>query len=76
MKACIILLLLVPVCLADYNIMCYGEDFLMVRNEILQCNSKVQQACYTRKTGEKGCVILDFCKRPGWTCCYEDGCNA
>nr|XP_055027102.1 uncharacterized protein wu:fj16a03 isoform X1 [Misgurnus anguillicaudatus] len=61
---------------ADYHIECYGEDFLMVRNMILQCRSKVPQACYTRGTGEKGCVSLEFCERKGWKCCHENHCNA
>ncbi|XP_042624428.1 uncharacterized protein LOC122147184 isoform X1 [Cyprinus carpio] len=61
---------------ADHYIECYGEDFLMVRNMVLQCRSKVTQACYTRATGEKGCVSVEFCQRKGWTCCYENLCNA
>ncbi|ROJ36068.1 hypothetical protein DPX16_12693 [Anabarilius grahami] len=61
---------------ADYNIECYGEDFLMVRNMVLYCKSKVPQACYTRATGEKGCVSVEFCKRKGWKCCNENRCNA
>uniref|UniRef100_A0A8C7C7K4 Wu:fj16a03 n=1 Tax=Oncorhynchus kisutch TaxID=8019 RepID=A0A8C7C7K4_ONCKI len=61
---------------SDYKIECYGEDFLMLRNQLLQCSSKTQQACYTRKTGEKGCARLEFCSRPGWKCCYKDRCNA
>ncbi|XP_014056390.2 uncharacterized protein isoform X2 [Salmo salar] len=61
---------------ADYNIECYGEDFLMLRNQLLQCSSKTQQACYIRSSGEKGCARLEFCSRPGWTCCYHDRCNA
>lgn len=38
------------VCVAadEYNITCYGEDFLMVSNMQLNCVSKVKQACYTR----------------------------
>uniref|UniRef100_A0A8C7RVX9 Toxin-1 n=1 Tax=Oncorhynchus mykiss TaxID=8022 RepID=A0A8C7RVX9_ONCMY len=61
---------------SDYNIECYGEDFLMLRNQLLQCSSRTQQACYTRKTGEKGCARLELCSRSGWKCCYEDRCNA
>ncbi|KAK1791082.1 hypothetical protein P4O66_002119 [Electrophorus voltai] len=33
---------------SDYKIQCYGEDFLMLRDQVLQCSSKVPQACYTR----------------------------
>ncbi|KAJ8418424.1 hypothetical protein AAFF_G00141330 [Aldrovandia affinis] len=52
-KAWLLLLLLLPLC-ADtqttkYHIECYGEDFYMVRNQLLQCNSKVPQACYKKK---------------------------
>ncbi|KAL0964349.1 hypothetical protein UPYG_G00322650 [Umbra pygmaea] len=61
---------------ADHHIECYGEDFLMLRNQLLKCSSKTEQACYTRKSGEKGCARLEFCSRPGWTCCYENRCNA
>ncbi|XP_069036067.1 uncharacterized protein [Lepisosteus oculatus] len=75
MKAMLVLLLLLPLCAADFSIECYGEDFLFVQNEVLQCSSKVPQACYTRDTGEKGCATLDFCKRPGWKCCSENRCN-
>ncbi|KAG1941608.1 uncharacterized protein wu:fj16a03 [Pimephales promelas] len=76
MKALFVLLLLLPLCMADYSIDCYGEDFLMVRNMVLHCKSKVPQACYTRVTGEKGCVSMNFCQRKGWNCCYESKCNA
>uniref|UniRef100_A0A673Y3H6 Wu:fj16a03 n=1 Tax=Salmo trutta TaxID=8032 RepID=A0A673Y3H6_SALTR len=76
MRAYLVLLLLLPLCTADYNIECYGEDFLMLRNQLLQCSSKTQQACYIRSSGEKGCARLEFCSRPGWTCCYQDRCNA
>ncbi|XP_066535748.1 uncharacterized protein wu:fj16a03 [Hoplias malabaricus] len=76
MKAWFLLLMLLPMCLGDYKIQCYGEDFLMVRNLTLKCSSKVQQACYTRDSGEKGCARLDFCKKPGWDCCQTDLCNA
>ncbi|KAA0717669.1 hypothetical protein E1301_Tti014554 [Triplophysa tibetana] len=76
MKAWLILLLLLPICTADHNIDCYGEDFLMVRNMVLHCRSKVPQACYTRGTGEKGCVRLEFCERKNWKCCHENLCNA
>uniref|UniRef100_A0A6Q2Z8P8 Uncharacterized protein n=1 Tax=Esox lucius TaxID=8010 RepID=A0A6Q2Z8P8_ESOLU len=61
---------------ADHHIECYGEDFLMLRNQLLKCSSKTEQACYTRKSGEKGCARLEFCSRPGWTCCYQNRCNA
>uniref|UniRef100_A0A8C2ESC9 Wu:fj16a03 n=2 Tax=Cyprinus carpio TaxID=7962 RepID=A0A8C2ESC9_CYPCA len=76
MKAWFVLFLLLPLCMADHYIECYGEDFLMVRNMVLQCRSKVPQACYTRATGEKGCVSEVFCQRKGWKCCYENRCNA
>ncbi|XP_063047767.1 uncharacterized protein wu:fj16a03 [Engraulis encrasicolus] len=76
MKAFFILLLLLPLCLGDYEIRCKGEDFLMVRNMDLTCRGKTKQACYTRRTGEKGCVRLEYCSKPGWTCCHEDNCNA
>lgn len=33
---------------ANFNIQCYGEDFLMVRNQLLSCNSKEKQACFTK----------------------------
>uniref|UniRef100_A0A096MCC1 Uncharacterized protein n=1 Tax=Poecilia formosa TaxID=48698 RepID=A0A096MCC1_POEFO len=59
----------------QFHISCYGEDFLMVNNLLLQCTGKVQQACYTRDNGEKGCTRLENCSRPGWTCCYTDRCN-
>ncbi|WP_289465491.1 hypothetical protein [Klebsiella pneumoniae] len=76
MKAYLLLLLLLPLCSAKHSIECYGEDFLMVRNQRLQCSSKVQQACYTRDNGEKGCTRLDVCSHSGWTCCHTDLCNA
>ncbi|XP_034148437.1 uncharacterized protein wu:fj16a03 [Esox lucius] len=76
MKAYLVLLLLLPLCTADHHIECYGEDFLMLRNQLLKCSSKTEQACYTRKSGEKGCARLEFCSRPGWTCCYQNRCNA
>ncbi|KAI5606902.1 hypothetical protein C0J50_7456 [Silurus asotus] len=77
MKVCFLLFLLLPLCLttAQFEIKCYGEDFLMVRNMVLHCSSKVQQACYTRSSGEKGCIRTEFCKRPGWTCCNTNLCN-
>uniref|UniRef100_A0A3B3U7X3 Uncharacterized protein n=2 Tax=Poecilia TaxID=8080 RepID=A0A3B3U7X3_9TELE len=72
----LLLLLLPPLCSAQqFHISCYGEDFLMVNNLLLQCTGKVQQACYTRDNGEKGCTRLENCSRPGWTCCYTDRCN-
>uniref|UniRef100_A0A672Z9K0 Uncharacterized protein n=1 Tax=Sphaeramia orbicularis TaxID=375764 RepID=A0A672Z9K0_9TELE len=61
--------------ISKYNIQCYGEDFLMVRNQVLQCSSPEKQACYTRATGEKGCTPLKFCSREGWSCCHTDLCN-
>ncbi|NP_001295483.1 uncharacterized protein LOC335475 precursor [Danio rerio] len=76
MKAWFVLFLLLPVCMADYYIKCMGEDFLMVREMALECRSKVPQACYTRATGEKGCVSEQFCEKKGWKCCYEHLCNA
>ncbi|KAI1894443.1 hypothetical protein AGOR_G00115870 [Albula goreensis] len=75
-KAWLVLVLLLPLCAADYEIECYGEDFLMVRNQRLQCRSKVPQACYTRVTGEKGCTVLKQCDAPGWKCCHTNLCNA
>ncbi|XP_062851079.1 uncharacterized protein wu:fj16a03 [Trichomycterus rosablanca] len=78
MKAWFLLCLLLPLCLgvaADFKIKCYGEDFLMVKNQVLQCSGKVQQACYTRSSGEKGCCRMEFCSRPGWKCCHTDLCN-
>uniref|UniRef100_A0A7N9AMU6 Uncharacterized protein n=1 Tax=Mastacembelus armatus TaxID=205130 RepID=A0A7N9AMU6_9TELE len=77
MKVYLLLLLLLPLCTAkEFYIECYGEDFLMVNNLLLQCASKVQQACYTRNNGEKGCIQLDYCSKPGWTCCHTNRCNA
>ncbi|MCJ8730785.1 hypothetical protein PDJAM_G00188410 [Pangasius djambal] len=82
MKVWFLLFLLLPLCLGtagvatEFKIDCYGEDFLMVRNMVMHCRSKVQQACYTRSTGEKGCVRMEFCKRPGWKCCDTNLCNA
>ncbi|XP_075941495.1 uncharacterized protein LOC142943712 [Anarhichas minor] len=48
MKVYLLLLLLLPLCSADFTIQCYGEDFLMVNNMLLDCSGPVQQACYTR----------------------------
>ncbi|XP_039995543.1 uncharacterized protein wu:fj16a03 [Xiphias gladius] len=77
MKFYLLLLLLLPLCSAQqFHIECYGQDFLMVNNQLLQCSSKVQQACYTRDNGEKGCTTLDNCSRDGWTCCTNNHCNA
>ncbi|TMS01658.1 hypothetical protein E3U43_003022 [Larimichthys crocea] len=77
MKVYLLLLILLPaICSADFNIQCYGEDFLNVNNMLLDCAGKVQQACYTRDNGEKGCVRLEHCSRKGWNCCYTDRCNA
>ncbi|KAJ8250629.1 hypothetical protein COCON_G00225510 [Conger conger] len=77
-KAWLALLLLLPLCAAqqEYYIECIGEDFLFVRNDLLRCKSKVPQACYTKGKGDKGCTTLEFCSRPGWTCCYTNRCNA
>ncbi|KAG7462635.1 hypothetical protein MATL_G00186860 [Megalops atlanticus] len=74
MKAWLVLLLLLPLC-AGYHIECYGEDFLMVRNQLLQCNSEVPQACFKKDSGEKGCTTLEFCQRAGWKCCRKNRCN-
>ncbi|XP_038586243.1 uncharacterized protein wu:fj16a03 isoform X2 [Micropterus salmoides] len=52
MKVYLLLLLLLPLCSAkQFHIQCHGEDFLMVNNMLLDCTSKVQQACYTRGPG-------------------------
>ncbi|XP_035982435.1 uncharacterized protein wu:fj16a03 [Fundulus heteroclitus] len=76
MKVCLLLLLLLPLCSAQtFHISCYGKDFLLV-DDLLQCTGKVQQACYTRDNGEKGCTRLENCSRRGWTCCYTDRCNS
>uniref|UniRef100_A0A8C6LCQ8 Uncharacterized protein n=1 Tax=Nothobranchius furzeri TaxID=105023 RepID=A0A8C6LCQ8_NOTFU len=47
------ILLLISCSLLDlkkltFHIECFGEDFLMVNNLLLQCSGKVRQACYTR----------------------------
>ncbi|XP_044071407.1 uncharacterized protein wu:fj16a03 [Siniperca chuatsi] len=77
MKGYLLLLLLLPLCSAkQFSIKCYAEDFLMVNNLLLDCAGKVQQACYTRDSGEKGCTPLENCSRPGWTCCHTNLCNA
>ncbi|XP_060780634.1 uncharacterized protein wu:fj16a03 [Neoarius graeffei] len=79
MKIWLLLFLLLPHVLgvaAMTKIDCYGEDFFTVRNMVLHCRSKVKQACYTRSSGEKGCIQKGFCQRAGWTCCYTDLCNA
>ncbi|XP_051251699.1 uncharacterized protein wu:fj16a03 [Dicentrarchus labrax] len=77
MKVYLLLLLLLPLCSAEQHyIKCYGQDFLMVNNMLLDCTSRVKQACFTRNNGEKGCTRLDKCSDPGWTCCYTDLCNA
>ncbi|XP_042288607.1 uncharacterized protein wu:fj16a03 [Thunnus thynnus] len=78
MKCYLLLLLLLPLCSGaqKFHIECYGQDFLMVDNMLLQCSSKVQQACYTKDNGEKGCTRLEFCSRPGWSCCHTSRCNA
>lgn len=31
-----------------YRIRCYGEDQYLVTNLLLDCNSAVEQACYTK----------------------------
>uniref|UniRef100_A0A667XKU9 Uncharacterized protein n=1 Tax=Myripristis murdjan TaxID=586833 RepID=A0A667XKU9_9TELE len=74
MKAFFLLLLLLPLCTAQYNIECYGKDYLMVDN-MLQCSGRVRQVCYTRDTGERGCTRLEFCSNEGWKCCFTDRCN-
>ncbi|XP_035028661.2 uncharacterized protein wu:fj16a03 [Hippoglossus stenolepis] len=77
MKLYLLLLLLLPLFSAQqFSIDCYGEDFLMVNNQLLQCSSADQQACYTRDNGEKGCTRLENCSRKGWTCCHSNRCNA
>ncbi|XP_051816445.1 uncharacterized protein wu:fj16a03 [Acanthochromis polyacanthus] len=77
MKFYLLLLLLLPLCSAQQHyIKCYGHDFLMVNNQLLQCTGRVQQVCYTRETGEKGCTRQEMCSRPGWKCCDTNGCNA
>ncbi|KAG8000406.1 hypothetical protein GBF38_002883 [Nibea albiflora] len=54
MKVYLLLLLLLPaICSADFNIQCYGEDFLNVNNMLLDCGGKVQQACYTKDNGRE-----------------------
>ncbi|XP_041645809.1 uncharacterized protein wu:fj16a03 [Cheilinus undulatus] len=76
MKAYLLLLLLLPLCSAKkFNIECYGQDFVWVNNMLLQCSSDVEQACYTRDNGEKGCTELHNCSHAGWNCCYTDRCN-
>uniref|UniRef100_A0A672GI39 Reverse transcriptase domain-containing protein n=1 Tax=Salarias fasciatus TaxID=181472 RepID=A0A672GI39_SALFA len=62
--------------LPNFSIECYGQADYMVNDLLLQCNGKVQQACYTRDNNEKGCIHLAKCSDPGWTCCYTDRCNA
>uniref|UniRef100_A0AAQ5XQH6 Uncharacterized protein n=1 Tax=Amphiprion ocellaris TaxID=80972 RepID=A0AAQ5XQH6_AMPOC len=88
MKFYLLLLLLLPLCSGtltpvtlyteaqQHYIECYGHDFLMVNNQLLQCTGKVQQVCYTRDNGEKGCTRLENCSRPGWNCCNTNSCNA
>ncbi|XP_069579879.1 uncharacterized protein [Brachyistius frenatus] len=77
MKFYLLLLLLLPLCSArKFYIECYGEDFLMVNNQLLQCQGKEKQACYTRDNGEKGCTPLVNCSRLGWVCCHSNHCNA
>ncbi|XP_075902320.1 uncharacterized protein LOC142901627 [Nelusetta ayraudi] len=76
MKTYLLLLLLLPLCSATFRIRCYGHDFLMVQNLLLDCNSEQEQACYTKDDGEKGCTLLKHCSRAGWQCCHTNGCNA
>ncbi|XP_076022362.1 uncharacterized protein LOC143012907 [Genypterus blacodes] len=78
MKTCMLmLLLLLPLCtVQQHPIECYGHDFPFIIYQRLNCDGKVQQACYTRKSGEKGCTRLDNCSREGWNCCYTNLCNA
>ncbi|KAJ8248329.1 hypothetical protein GJAV_G00240850 [Gymnothorax javanicus] len=76
-KAWLALLLLLPLCTAQlYQIDCYGEDFLTVRNQLLHCRSKVPQACYKKDNGDKGCITLEYCQKTEYKCCYKDRCNA
>ncbi|KAG7512973.1 hypothetical protein JOB18_044202 [Solea senegalensis] len=49
-----------------FYIECYGQDFLLVNNDVLKCSADVEQACYTRATGDKGCTRLENCSRDGW----------
>ncbi|XP_034041028.1 uncharacterized protein wu:fj16a03 [Thalassophryne amazonica] len=60
----------------QFYIECYGKDFLMLNNQVLQCRSEVKQACYTKESGEKGCIRQDFCQKDNWTCCNTNLCNA
>uniref|UniRef100_A0A8C7X553 Uncharacterized protein n=1 Tax=Oryzias sinensis TaxID=183150 RepID=A0A8C7X553_9TELE len=76
MKCHLLLVLLLLPLSEDFLIECYGEDYFMVNNLLMQCRGKVQQACYTRSNGEKGCTRLENCSRAGWRCCYTDRCNA
>ncbi|XP_060896870.1 uncharacterized protein wu:fj16a03 [Labrus mixtus] len=77
MKAYLLLLLLLPLCSAkQFSIQCYGQDFHMVDNMLLDCSSDIKQACYTKDNGEKGCIQLEYCSKPGWDCCHTNGCNA
>uniref|UniRef100_A0A3Q2XDN1 Wu:fj16a03 n=1 Tax=Hippocampus comes TaxID=109280 RepID=A0A3Q2XDN1_HIPCM len=70
-----LLLLLLPVCSAEFRIDCYSRDPLGMQPPVLNCRSDVEQACYSRDNGEKGCVTLEKCSRPGWTCCDGSLCN-
>nr|XP_043901846.1 uncharacterized protein wu:fj16a03 [Solea senegalensis] len=71
-----LLLLLLPLCSAQkFYIECYGQDFLLVNNDVLKCSADVEQACYTRATGDKGCTRLENCSRDGWVCCRSNLCN-
>ncbi|XP_061822758.1 uncharacterized protein [Nerophis lumbriciformis] len=76
MKAYLLLLLLLPLISAQqFTIECHGYDDYMVNMKLKCQSSDVQQACYTRDNGEKGCIAVDKCSRPGWTCCHSNLCN-
>ncbi|XP_034538061.1 uncharacterized protein wu:fj16a03 [Notolabrus celidotus] len=77
MRAYLLLLLLLPLCSAkQYNIRCIGHDYLMLNHQQMDCSSDIKQACFIKDNGEKGCIELSFCTKPGWNCCYTDNCNA
>ncbi|XP_077437982.1 uncharacterized protein LOC144061416 [Vanacampus margaritifer] len=75
MKLFLFLLLLLPVCSAQFHIECYGRDPLGMLPQILHCSGQTLQACYIRDNGEKGCVTMDRCSQAGWTCCDGALCN-
>ncbi|XP_074531486.1 uncharacterized protein LOC141794839 [Halichoeres trimaculatus] len=72
----LLLLLVVPLCSAKkHTIHCYGHDHLMLTNLLMECTSDVEQACFTKANGEKGCIQTPYCSKPEWNCCYTDRCN-